>query len=162
MVIGGTASPASALSLEGWTTGEAQTAGMWYQIELPKTVRLAGIDYQGLVGRLRNPPPAAAPAAAAPPPAAAPAAAGAAGAAAPPRFTPPRQMSFYPRGYKLEVSTDGKTWKTVKQAKGESMYNSLAFEPVQAKFVRFTTTEAATDGAYWGMRYLKLFEKPTA
>jgi hypothetical protein len=72
------------------------------------------------------------------------------------------QMSFYPRGYKLEVSTDGATWKTVKEGQGGSMYNSLVFDPVPAKFVRITTTETASDGAFWGMRYLKLFERPMA
>jgi mono/diheme cytochrome c family protein len=142
VIIGGTARPESAMSLEGWTTGEPQKPGMWYQIELPKAVRLAGIDYQGLVGRPRNANGATAP------------------AAVPGQQIP--MMAFYPRGYKLEVSTDGKAWKTVKQAQGTSMYNSLIFDPVPAKFVRITTTAAATDGAQWGMRYLKLFEKPTA
>jgi len=142
VIIGGTAHPEAALGLEGWTTGKVQQPGMWYQIELPKTVRLTGIDYQGLVGRPRN-------------------AAGATGPAAVPGQQIP-MMAFYPRGYKLEVSTDGKAWTTVKQAAGTSMYNSLAFDPVPAKFVRITTTAAAADGAHWGMRYLKLFEKPTA
>jgi len=139
VVIGGTANPAAAMTLEGWKTGKPQTPGMFYQIELPKTVNLAGLDYQALV--VRVPPPPGTP------------------------FQPGRpqvRQAYYPRAFKLEVSTDGKSWKTVKEAKGESMYNSLVFAPTPAKFVRMTTTAAADDGAQWGMRYLKLFEKPTA
>jgi len=45
VVIGGTADPRSAFNFEGWTTGSAQEAGMWYQIDFPEEVRLAGICF---------------------------------------------------------------------------------------------------------------------
>ena len=53
-----------------------------------------------------------------------------------------------------------RTWKTVAEGKGSSMYNSLMFPATPAKFVKFTVTEAAD--SRWGMRHLKLFEKPSA
>jgi len=140
VVIGSTGHPEAALTLEGWTTGEVQKPGMWWQVELPRTVNLTGIDYQALVGSgIRS--------VGAPP--------------LPPGQRPVRGV-FSPRGYKLEVSTDGQSWKTVKEGQATSMYNSLIFAPTPAKFVRITTTQAATDNMPWGMRYLKLFEKPTA
>ena len=140
VVIGSTGHPEAALTLEGWTTGEVQKPGMWFQIELPKTVNLTGIDYQALVGSgIRS--------VGAPP--------------LPAGQRPPRGV-FAPRGYKLEVSTDGTTWKTIKEGQATSMYNSLIFAPTPAKFVKITTTAEASDGMAWGMRYLKLFDKPTA
>jgi hypothetical protein len=140
VVIGGTAHPEAALTLEGWTTGVAQTAGMWYQIELPRTVNLTGIDYQSLVGSAPR----------------------AASAPAPAPGQRPVRGAFYPRAYKLEVSPDGKAWRTVREGQGSSMYNSLIFDAVPARYVRITTTAPAADGMPWGMRYLKLFERPTA
>jgi hypothetical protein len=152
VIIGGTGHPAGALNLEGWTTGEPQKPGMWFQIELPRTVNLAGLDYQALISAAFAPVrPAAAAAAAPPAPAPAPAAP-AAGIQRPPRLV------YFPRGFRVEVSTDGQSWKMVKEGQGSSMYNSLLFDPTPARFVRFTTTAAAD--VPWGMRYLKLYEKP--
>ncbi|OJU09763.1 MAG: hypothetical protein BGN86_05750 [Caulobacterales bacterium 68-7] len=151
VIIGGTGHPSGALNLEGWNTGQTQTPGMFWQVELPKAINLTGLDYQALISAAfarapTNPAPGVA---AAPRPA----------TPATPGQRPPRQV-YYPRGYKVEVSVDGKAWKTVAQGKGSSMYNSLMFPATQAKFVKFTVTEAAD--SRWGMRYLKLFEKPTA
>jgi hypothetical protein len=122
---------------------------MFWQVELPKTTTLTGLDYQALTVRQAF----AAAAFAAPRPAAAP---GAAPAARPPQ--PPREVA-YPRGYKVEVSMDGQTWKTVSEGKGESMYNNVLFTPTQAKFLRITQTDSGADLPMWGMRYLRLFEK---
>jgi mono/diheme cytochrome c family protein len=41
--IGGKASTLSAFNLEGWTTGEAQAQGMWFQIELPTPTQISEI-----------------------------------------------------------------------------------------------------------------------
>ncbi|OJU10158.1 MAG: hypothetical protein BGN86_06195 [Caulobacterales bacterium 68-7] len=144
VLLGGSAHAAGAFTLEGWTTGEAQKPGMWYQIELPRPVNLTGIDYQSLISTLSD------------------YYAGLAASGRP--FVPPGQAGsqravYYPRAYTLDVSLDGKKWTTVKEVRGGSMYNSLMFAPVRAKFVRLTTTEGG-DGAPWGMRYLKLFEQP--
>jgi hypothetical protein len=179
-VAAGTSSPAAALGLEGWTTGVAQTPGMWYQIELPTAVRLAGIDYQALgIAAPRGAAPAGAPGAAAagaagagragapPAGAAAPGAAGgaaggaAAGAAAGGRGgAGAGRVATYPRGYKVEVSTDGNTWKTVEEGKGESMYNSYMFDATPAKFIKITQTAADPTAPAWGMRFLELFTLP--
>jgi mono/diheme cytochrome c family protein/glucose/arabinose dehydrogenase len=139
MIGGGAGRAEGAFTLEGWTTGKTQEAGQYWQVELPKTVNLAGLDYQALTSSFYSRPGAA------------PAAGG---------FNPraPRVV-YQPRGYKLEVSTDGKTWKTIKEGAAVSMYNSLMFAPVPARFVRITTTASAPEGVIWGMKYLKLFAK---
>ena len=148
VIIGGTGHPAGALNLEGWTTGEPQKPGMWFQVELPRTVTLAGLDYQALISAAFAP---ARPApGAAPPPPPVPGA----------PFQRPPRFVYFPRGFKVEVSIDGQSWKTVKEGQGSSMYNSLLFDPTPARFVRFTTTSAAE--VPWGMRYLKLYEAPRA
>jgi hypothetical protein len=141
VIIGGTANPAGAATLEGWVTAEAQKPGQWYQVELPRPVNLAGIDYQAVVSAAFSTPGAV--------------------RAGPQNFRAPRKV-YAPKNYKIEVSTDGSTWKTVKQGQGTSMYNSYVFPTVQAKFVRITQSGTAADGELWGMRYFRLFEKPTA
>ncbi|MDB5439481.1 MAG: sorbosone dehydrogenase, partial [Caulobacteraceae bacterium] len=91
--------------------------------------------------------------------AAAGAAPAAAGAAAAGRGGAPGggQLAAYPRGYKIEVSTDGTTWKTVEQGKGDSMYMSYMFDATPAKFVKITQTADDPTAPAWGMRFLKLY-----
>ncbi len=139
VMIGGTGSAAGALSLEGWTTGEDQKPGQYWQVELPKVVNLAGLDYQALTSSFYSRP-------------------GAAPAAGGFNMRAPRVV-YYPRGWKLEVSTNGTTWKTVKEGQGVSMFNSIMFAPTQAKFVRLSTTADGPAGVIWGMKYVKLFAK---
>src|SRR5262249_5049234 len=128
------------LTIQPWTSGEAQKPGMWFQVELPQPTQLAEVQFEsGLVapeniatvpgapvrtaigggGRGRGG--RGAPGAAAP--------------QAPPDSTvataPPK--SGYPRGYKLEVSTDGTTWKTVAEGRGAGTATRIAFAPVRAK-----------------------------
>jgi len=141
MIGGGAGKAEGAFSLEGWTTGQQQQPGQFWQVELPRTVNLAGIDYQSLTSSFYSRPGAA--------------------PTTPANFRAPRVV-YAPRGFKLEVSTDGKAWKTVKEGKGESMYTSLAFAPTPAKFVRISTTASSEPNVIWGMKYLKLFAKPSA
>jgi hypothetical protein len=119
---------------------------MWYQVELPQAMQIAEVQFEsGIVapenistvpgapvrtaiaggGRGRGGVPGAAPAAPAPPPVA--------------------PKSGYPRGYKLEVSTDGSTWKTVAQGKGSGTATRISFAPVRAKFVKVTETADGAD-----------------
>ncbi|MEX0685042.1 MAG: discoidin domain-containing protein [Balneolales bacterium] len=44
--VGYSAEPSAAFSLEGWTTGETQQPGMWYQIELPEPINLTEIKFR--------------------------------------------------------------------------------------------------------------------
>ncbi|HUE96396.1 MAG TPA: discoidin domain-containing protein, partial [Longimicrobiaceae bacterium] len=62
MVVGATAEPAGAFTFEGWTTGRAQEAGMWFQVELPAATRLTEIEFTSPTqGGRGNPPRRAAP-----------------------------------------------------------------------------------------------------
>ncbi|MEJ1238728.1 discoidin domain-containing protein [Chryseolinea sp. T2] len=81
---------------------------------------------------------------------------------------PPIQTS--PRGFKVEVSTDGKTWGTViANGEGTGQNSTIRFTPVDAKFLRMTLTksEQIIHGerrgqpfdfeVVWNMRELKLY-----
>jgi hypothetical protein len=71
------------------------------------------------------------------------------------RGAPPVQT--YPRGYRVQVSTDGATWSVhVAEGQGTAGTTTITFAPVEAKFVRITTT--AADPAPWSMRLLRLYE----
>jgi mono/diheme cytochrome c family protein len=115
-------------------------------------------------------PPAAAPVAqaGAAPPAGQPAAAGAAqgqqgrgGFAG--GFGGGPQVVGYPRGYSVQVSTDGTNWsKPVAEGKGEGSRTTISFAPTRAKFIRITETETPTDPAAWSIRGLRIYEAPAA
>ena len=79
--IGGTASPLSAFNFEGWTTGDRQEKGMWFQVELEKPTTLTEIQFQSPPIRKGWGPEA-------PPP-----------------------IQTYPRAYEIQVSMDGEQWK---------------------------------------------------
>ena len=65
----------------------------------------------------------------------------------------------YPRGYRLQVSTDGTTWSSpVAEGQGAPGTMAITFAPVTARFVRLTTT--TQDDAPWGVRLFRLFVLP--
>jgi hypothetical protein len=66
-----------------------------------------------------------------------------------------------PRAYRVEVSQDGTQW-SAPVATGESAgtFSTIAFKPVQARFIRITQTGTAEDGASWSMQKLQLFGSP--
>jgi hypothetical protein len=67
----------------------------------------------------------------------------------------------YPRGYSVQVSTDGTNWsKPVAQGKGEGAHTTITFAPTRAKFVRITETETPADPAAWSIRGLRIYEAP--
>lgn len=180
---------ASAATLRGWNTGAPQSSGMWLSVELPQPVMVTEVQFESLSqmtggrggrGAGATPPAAGAPAgAAAPPPAAgatpppstdAPAPP-AAGAAAPQGARGGRggfggggtPVIGYPRGYSVQVSTDGKTWSNpVAQGKGEGPRTRIAFPPTRAKFVRITETETVPDAPSWSVRNLRIYEAPAS
>ncbi len=179
---------AGASTLRGWTTGTPQAPGMWFSIELPQPALVTEVQFDSLSamgggrgGRGGTAPAAAtgAPAtpAGAPAPTTAPggqAAAAPAGAApaagVPPAFQGRGRGGFggggtpvigYPRGYSVQVSTDGTNWsKPVAQGKGEGAHTTITFAPTRAKFVRITETETPADPAAWSIRGLRIYEAP--
>ncbi|HWE35996.1 MAG TPA: c-type cytochrome, partial [Isosphaeraceae bacterium] len=63
-----------------------------------------------------------------------------------------------PRGYKVQVSTDGSTWgDPVAEGKGTGPATRIVLRPSPAKFVRITLT-AADDVAVWSIQRTRLFE----
>ncbi|MFX0555603.1 DUF7133 domain-containing protein [Maribacter sp. CXY002] len=130
--IGGTASPKSAFNYEGWTTGEHQKKGMWFQVEFPKSIGLTGLSYNSQPisrgWREGSPPP----------------------------------LQTYPRSFKIETSLDGENWDSVYQGLGDSPDFNKDFEVTSAKYIKFTLTEGFEDENEipWRMRQLKLYAMP--
>ena len=129
--IGGRASPYSAFNFEGWSTGGNQEKEMWYQIEFPELMNVSEIHYN-----------------------ATPISRGWRPDAPPPLHT-------YPRGYILETSTDGSSWKEIENGKGEQADVSMVFEPVRTKFVRMRLTEnfgpQEDREIPWSIRQMKIY-----
>jgi len=128
--IGGTASPGSALNFEGWTTGETQKPGMWFQIEMPATYQLTEIHFNAPPIRKGW------------------------GASA------PDPVQTYPREYKLELSADGRSWREVAGGQPDNQEVKIVFNPAGARFIRITQTgmpEDSPDDIPWTMRQLKIY-----
>lgn len=129
--IGGTASPKSAFNFEGWTTGEQQREGMWFQVELPQPTTLTEIHFTAPPIRRGWRP-------GSPPP-----------------------IQTFPRAYEVQVSMDGKNWnKPVASGQCDEPDNIITFYPVKAKFVRITQTgsvENEEEKAPWAMKELKVY-----
>lgn len=137
---GSTASPRGAMNFEGWTTGVSQQKGMWFQIELPQVATISEIQF-------KSPPISRGWREGSPPP-----------------------IQTCPRGYDLEISSDGNTWtKIISNGEGAGANNRIRFNPVKTKFVRMTLTksEPVVHGerrgqpfdfeVAWNMRELKVY-----
>ena len=134
------------LNFAGWSTAAPQQAGMWFQIELPEPVMLTEIQFNSSAqaggrggvpgGRITGP--------------------GAAPAAAP---AAPRVG--FPRGYRVQVSMDGKTWGApAAEGEGRGSMTAIAFRPVRAKFVRITQTATTENAPAWSILRLRLYQAP--
>ncbi len=139
---------ASGLTLRGWTSGEPQQPGMWFQVDLPEAVMVTEVQFDaagggtlGSVARGRGRGRGAAPAAPA---------------------GPPPSLGF-PRQYQVQVSTDGTTWSApVAQGAGAPL-TTAAFAPVRAKAVRITQTAPADPAApAWVIQNLRIYTAPAA
>ena len=137
------ATVAGAATLRGWNTGAPQAPGMWLSVELPQAVLVTEIQFESTTqmaggrGGGRG-------------------AAGARGGFGGGGGTP---VVTYPRGYDVQVSTDGKTWgNPVAQGKGEGSRTTITFPPTRAKFIRITQTETVPDAPSWSVRNLRIFE----
>jgi mono/diheme cytochrome c family protein len=133
---------ATAASLRGWTSGVPQVQGMWFTIELPQAAAVTEVQFESAVSAGR----------------------GGAGGPAPGRGgagTAAAPVVGYPRGYAVQVSTDGTTWsKPVVEGRGDGPRTIISFAPVRVKFVRLTQTDAAADAPAWSIRNLRIYEAP--
>ena len=137
-----------AISTQPWTSGAAQQPGMWLQVELPQPVSLTEIQFESTAAAVT-----AAPVVAGGPPRTG-GGAGRGGAAA-----GPAPVLGFPRGFQVQVSTDGTTWSApVAEGKGTDATTDITFTPVRARFVRITQTATTTDSAPWTVQRLRLFE----
>jgi mono/diheme cytochrome c family protein len=185
----GTDTAAGASTLRGWSSGVPQSPGMWFSVELAQPALITEVQFDSMSTMIgggrggRGGPAAAGPAGAAGAPAAptlgaataAPPAAGAAPVAAgqaPPQDRGGRggfgggggtPVVGYPRGYSVQVSTDGTNWSTpVAEGKGEGAHTTITFAPTRAKFLKITQTETPADPAAWSIRSLRIYEAPAS
>ena len=135
-------SASGAATMRGWLSGAPQAAGMWLTVELPQPSTISELQFDSVnVGGGRG-------------------GGGRAGRGAPGAAPAPAPVVGYPRGYSVQVSSDGKTWsKPVAEGKGDGPRTTITFAPVRAKFVRITETDAAADAA-WSVRNLRIYEAP--
>jgi mono/diheme cytochrome c family protein/glucose/arabinose dehydrogenase len=67
----------------------------------------------------------------------------------------------FPRGYRVEVSTDGTTWSApVAEGQGSGRITSISFAPVRASYVRISQTLAIENAPVWSIERLRLYEAP--
>jgi mono/diheme cytochrome c family protein len=143
-----------ALGIQPWTSGVRQEPGMWLQVELPAAQLLSEIVFDSNPAVVVEGPIVAG----APSRTAIPAGLGRGGAAPAGGAPPPPPPSGYPRGYQVQVSTDGTAWSApVAQGQGTGATTHISFAPVQAKFVRLTVTEAGESLPPLSILRLRLF-----
>jgi mono/diheme cytochrome c family protein/glucose/arabinose dehydrogenase len=71
----------------------------------------------------------------------------------------PAPVGTYPRGYRVQLSSDGQQWSApVAEGKGSGSPTSIPFAPASAKFIRITQTDTAADAPAWVVRNLKLYQ----
>ena len=124
-----------ALTLTGWNSGTDQRVGMWFQIEMPASQTLAEIQFQSPV----------------------PGGTGAAVSASGAVVQPPELSGFgFPRGYRVDVSSDGSTWTTVAEAASRGPSTIVAFPPTRATSLRITLTADVEGGPAWSLQDLRV------
>jgi mono/diheme cytochrome c family protein/glucose/arabinose dehydrogenase len=132
---------AGALNFASWTTGAPQQPGMWFQVELPEATIITELQFNAQGGGFGG--------------------GGRGRGAVPGQPAPPPPVGPYPIAYKLEVSTDGSSWKQVAEGGGTPGATVIAFAPVQARFVRLTQTGTAENAGAWSMQRLRLYRPGT-
>jgi hypothetical protein len=68
----------------------------------------------------------------------------------------------YPRGFKVELSSDNQTWtKPLAEGKGSTALTQIEFAPTKARFVRITQT-GAVQGLFWSIHELEIMAPPAS
>jgi hypothetical protein len=133
---GNSEAAAGGLTLTGWNAGAPQRAGMWFQIDMPSSHTLAEIQFQSPVP-------------------------GGTGAAVSNSGAPvqPQGVSGFgfPRGFKIEVSSDGAAWTVVAEGGARGPATTVAFSPTPAMKVRITLTADAEGAPAWSLQDLRVF-----
>jgi mono/diheme cytochrome c family protein len=133
---------AGAATLRGWSSDAPQAPGMALTVELAEPMPVTEVQFESAVNMPRG-------------------GRGARGGG--PAAAPSAPVIEYPRGYSVEVSTDGSKWsKPVATGKGSGARTTIAFEPTRAKFVRITQTASAPDAPAWSVRNLRLYQAPAS
>ncbi len=132
--IGGTAAPISAFNFEGWSTGERQKEGMWFQIAFAEPKNLTEITFNSPPKRFGWRPDA-------PPP-----------------------LQTFPRTYEVMVSDNGKDWNSVANGSCDNEDVVISFEPVKTKFLKIAHRGGVKEEGEipWTMRQLRIFALPEA
>jgi len=65
----------------------------------------------------------------------------------------------YPRGYKVELSSDGKAWQTAATGDGDDAMTEIHFAAAPAKFIRITQT-GTVHGLFWSIHELQVMAPP--
>jgi mono/diheme cytochrome c family protein len=134
---------ASGLTLAAWTTAVAQTPDMWFQVELPQTTSVTEVAFDSGAPGGRG--------------------AGRGGGRGAPagqatgRAAGPPPFGSFPIAYKVQVSTDGKSWTDVGQGEGSTRTSVVTFKPVPAKFIRVTQTGSADGAAPWSVLNFRVY-----
>ena len=74
----------------------------------------------------------------------------------------PPPVSTFPRGLRVDVSTDGATWTSVApDAVASPGVTTIAFSPVQARWVKLSLTTTPENGPPWSMQRLRIYQGKT-
>ncbi len=142
--IGGNKSTNSALTYEGWSTGEKQAKGQWFSVEFPKEVNLSEIRFASIQSIKKGWRPGPMPK----------------NGIRPPGFSIPFIQS-YPRNYKIENSSDGKSWNTtLAEVKGVPGMNVVNISGDHTRYVRFTLNDGIANDSLdtpWSMKQMQFF-----
>ena len=65
----------------------------------------------------------------------------------------------FPRAYRIEVSSDGALWRPVARGTGRLGGTSVAFAPVEARYVRIVQTADVESAPVWTIQRLRLFSE---
>jgi mono/diheme cytochrome c family protein len=69
-----------------------------------------------------------------------------------------KSVGDYPRGYTVELSTDGQTWsQPLATGKGSGPLIDIPLPPTKARFIRINQTGSAA-GEFWSIHELRVFE----
>lgn len=63
----------------------------------------------------------------------------------------------YPRGYTVQVSDDGKSWRQIASGKGKVERTKIVFEPVKTRYIKIVQT--GSGGNYWSIQELQVYSR---